>query len=428
MQPAERLTALFGRRRFAIKPGTERIKALLARLGHPERALRAIHVVGTNGKGSTASFLAAILKQAGHRTGLFTSPHLVRFNERFRIDGGEVDDELLDRTVERLLAQAHPDDTFFELTTALACLLFAEQGVDLAILEAGMGGRADATAAVTAQTTLLTPISRDHTQWLGESCAAIAAEKVAIAEPGTPLICAPQPPSVMAVIEQHCASNANRLILAERDFSISVGDPDGYRYHGLSHQLDRLMPGIPGSYQRWNLATALAAAELLDEQGISVPATALRSGIAAAHWPGRMERFQQPGHAEILLDGAHNPSGAQALAEALQSETRQGRLILLIGLMEDKEIDGVIVPLAALAHRIVSVAPQQERALSAQKLAEHCRALGYAAESGGTVAATLMQQLAASAPHDLLVVAGSLFVVGEARAALTGSACEAVRG
>lgn len=428
MAPAERLSALFGRRRFAVKPGTGRIAALLERLGHPERGLRCVHVVGTNGKGSTAAFLSAILTQAGYRTGLFTSPHLVRFTERFRVDGTEVSDDLLDRMVTAILATAHSDDTFFELTTALACQLFAEQGVQVAVLESGMGGRADATAAVPALATVVTPISLDHAEWLGATVAAIAAEKIAIAEPGTPVICAPQEDEARSVIVRYCTDNNNRLILAGRDFDAEWRDNGQLLLRSDSGDLGCFCPGIPGAYQLWNAATAVMAARTLAEIGLTIPEPACATGIAAARWPGRMERFSLPNGAEVILDGAHNPAGATALADSLLRDCPGRSITLLLGVMADKDIERLLSVLSPLAVRAITVAPQQERAVPAAELAQRCAAHGVPAQTGGSVAQGLALAQATAQAGDLIVVAGSLFTVGEARAALTDTLCEAVRG
>ena len=422
------LAELFGRRRFAILPGTERIQALLARLGHPERRFQSIHVVGTNGKGSSASFLASILTAAGHRSGLFTSPHLINYTERFALDGQAIPQQRLDQLIPDLLKLAQPEDTFFELTTALACCWFAECGAQLVVFEAGMGGQADATAAIPALATLITPIALDHQQWLGTNLTAIATEKVAIAEAGSPIVCAPQQPEALDAVVRHCRSNNTRLLLAERDFTAHWDANNCLNYRGLYSNISGITPGIPGRYQLWNAACALAAAEQLDAAGWAVPASALSAGIAAARWPGRMERFSLSGDVELLLDGAHNPAGATALAESLQLERHGRRIILVLGMMADKELTGLLSPLLPLADEIITVAPDQERALGADQLAAQCAHHGRRALPAGSVEAGIAKAQDLALPNDLIVVAGSLFTVGEARAALTGQTCNAVRG
>lgn len=411
-----------------MKPGTERISGLLARLGHPERAFSSIHVVGTNGKGSTASFLSAILTAAGCRVGLFTSPHLINYSERFQVNGIQIAPDVLEQQIDRVLSLADPEDTFFELTTALACCHFADSGVRLAILEAGMGGRADATAAVPAFCTLITPVSMDHRQWLGATPAEIAWEKAAIAEPGTMVIAARQSPAAHAAIAARCRDGAQTLLCSGEDFQ-AVWEPDGTLcYLEGEFRLSGLTPGIAGRYQAENAALAIAAARRVSgKTGVRLGAEQIRSGIAEARWPGRMELIALENDVRLLLDGAHNPAGAQALADALQAYDRR-RLILLLGMMEDKDLDGVIAPLLPFADLIYTVTPDQERAMPAQSLALECGKRGKAAIAQGSVAEGLAAAIEAAGPGDLLVVAGSLFAVGEAKAVLAGQMSEAVRG
>ena len=424
----QQLAQLFGRRRFNIKPGLERIISLLERCGHPERSFATVHIVGTNGKGSTAAFLAAILEQAGYNTGLFTSPHLVSYTERFRINGADISSEQLGKLMQELLDQATPDDTFFELTTALACCWFAYNKIQLAVLEAGMGGRSDATAAVAGMVTIITPIALDHCQWLGSDLQSIAAEKVGIAAPGTPIISAAQAPAVRNVLEEYCQKNGNRLFLAERDFKATRNDTDGsLTYQSAAKTVSGLFPSLNGSYQTGNAALALAAAEQLSSQGLSVSPQALRQGLASARWPGRMELISLPDGIELLLDGAHNPAGALALADALTAYGTRTK-ILLLGMMEDKDLQGVLQPLLQQVKQVITVSPSQERAIPATELAASCRAAGVPATAAESVAAGLKAAQAAAKSGDLIVAAGSLFLVGELKALLAGVPCEAVRG
>lgn len=411
-----------------MKPGTERISGLLARLGHPERAFSSIHVVGTNGKGSTASFLSAILTAAGCSTGLFTSPHLINYSERFQVNGIRIAPDVLEQQIDRVLSVADPEDTFFELTTALACCHFADAGVRIAILEAGMGGRSDATAAVPGFCTVITPVSLDHCQWLGTTSAEIAAEKVAIAEPGTMVISSSQNQGAQVAIAEHCRHGARRLLLFGQDFR-AFWEQDGTLCCCDGElRLSGLTPGIAGRYQAGNAAIAIAAAlQASQKTGLCLKEEHIRTGITAARWPGRMELIYLENGSRLLLDGAHNPAGAQALADSLQVYERH-RLILILGMMEDKDLDGVIAPLVQLADLIYTVAPAQERAISARRLAVGCMKMGGAATAQGSVAEGLAAARAVAEPGDLLLVAGSLFTVGEVKAALAGQISEAVRG
>jgi dihydrofolate synthase/folylpolyglutamate synthase len=399
----------------------------LERYGNPERSFATIHIVGTNGKGSTAAFLSAILTAAGYRTGLFTSPHLINYSERFRVNDSAIQPERLDGLISNLLGNASPEDTFFELTTALACCYFAESKVQIAILEAGMGGRSDATAAVPGNLTIITPISLDHCQWLGNSLQAIATEKIAIAPAGSPVIAANQAAEVLAVIKEYCHTHGNQLILKDRDFTASTDSDTNIRYTSTIDTLYGLFPSLRGKHQTGNAALALAAAEQCTTFGFSVSRQAMQTGIASAYWPGRMELIRLADGTELLLDGAHNPAGSQALAEAL-TEFGNREIILLIGLMEDKDLHGVLQPLLHLAQKVITVTPNQERAVPDHLLATACTTLGTPAQAAGSVTAGLATARTTAKPGDLIVVAGSLFLVGELKAVLAGIPCEAVRG
>lgn len=420
----ETLAHIYSRRRFGMKPGLERVSALLASLGHPERRVSAVHVAGTNGKGSTAAFLAAILREGGYRIGLFTSPHLVDFTERVRIDGVPISPEAVIPLAERVLAAAGPETTFFEIVTALALLHFAEAGVDLAILEAGMGGGSDATAAANGLLTVLTPIALDHCDYLGESTAAIAAEKARIAKPGTPVVTARQDDGAMAAIEERCAAIAAPLYRFGRDFDAGMAEGH-FHYRGIASSLDRVRPALAGPHQGENAACAVAAAELLGGVGWPVDAAALSRGIESASWPGRLELF--PGPPPILLDGAHNPAGAAALARALEAYPRR-RLHLVVGVVGDKDAAGILAPLLPLADCVYPVAPPVERALSASALFSLCRRTGCDCRETGDLGEGLAAARAAAAPDDLILVCGSLFTVGAVRAILIDREFEPCRG
>lgn len=419
------LEKLYTRRRFGIKPGVDRVRTLLARLGNPEKSFRSIHVVGTNGKGSTSAFLASILREAGYRVGQFSSPHLVRYGERFRVDGSAYPDEKLSGKLERVLDVAPEDATFFEITTALAALVFCDEKVDLAVIEAGMGGRSDATAAIPAEMTLITTIAMDHSDYLGKTLPDIAAEKAGIAEPGTAVVSAVQADEVLSTIQNHCLQGGNRLRIFGRDFSSCWRGPGLLDYSGLSAVISALAPGIPGRYQTQNAALAMAAAELLDASGTAVSAEVIRQGIAGADWPGRMELI--PGTPPLLLDGAHNPAGALALSEAL-ADYRYSRILLVTGVCADKDIDLIYAPLTGLADRIYTVTPAVERAVKAEELSSYFSGLGFCSRPSGTVIDGIRTAQEESRPGDLILVCGSLFVVGEVKAWLENVPYNGIRG
>jgi len=425
MPLAATLEKLYLRKRFRIHPGTDRIQNLLDRLGNPERKFRTIHIVGTNGKGSTAAFLSSILTAAGYRTGRFTSPHLLRFNERFSIDGKEPQDCRVEALLEQTLKAASEETTFFEIITALAALLFFEEGIEIAIMEAGMGGRSDATAVLPGMMTLVTPISLDHCEYLGDTLEQIATEKVSIAEPGTPVICAKQNQSVLNVVRAFSNCGESETYFSGMDFNATWKTQDILEYVGINDGLFHCKPGVPGRYQMENAALAMAAAETMNKLGTPVPNDSLPVGISAACWPGRMELINEI--PRLLLDGAHNPSGAAALCEELNS-IHYERLLLVIGAMSDKDIAAMLSPLASHAAQCFCVAPAIERAMSDTQLANMLSGMGFSSKPCGNVANGIKAARNEAGPDDLILVTGSLFVVGETKALLTGNPFRGIRG
>ena len=419
------LEKLYARRRFGIRPGVDRIRILLDRLGNPERTFHSIHIVGTNGKGSTSAFLSSILAAAGHRTALFTSPHLISFNERFRINGHDVSDKLLARTLEKVLSQSPDEATFFEIITALGSLIFAEQGVELAVMEAGMGGRSDATAALPGIMTVVTPISLDHCDYLGTTVEQIAVEKAGIIEPGTAVVLGHQTATVRNFFHSHCSHISSRCATAGDNFSATWHSDGTLTYHGINIELSGLAPGIPGRYQADNAALALAAAELLETLYKPLGIDALRTGIAAARWPGRMELVNST--PPLLLDGAHNPAGAAALAASL-SDFQYHRLLLVAGVMADKDSRSILAPLIPFASKCFCVTPAVERALDGAVLAAELMESGVTATACNTVAEGITAARNEAGPDDLIVVCGSLFTVGEAKSWLQGTPFVGIRG
>ena len=420
----EMMSHIYGLGRFGMKPGLQRIRATLRALSDPQDAVQTVHVAGTNGKGSTAAFLASILTSGGHKAGLFTSPHLIAFTERIRIDGTEISEKEVVSLADRVLSVAPEGTTFFEIVTAMAYLFFAEQGVRAAVMEVGMGGRFDATNAASGILSIITPIALDHSQYLGDTISLIAREKAGVIKAGRPVVSSSQSPDAQEVIRRHCREMKSPLYLQGSDFSATWGS-DGLAYSGIQWELHALQPGIPGRYQAMNLATAICAAELLDQQGMSLTPDCVRMGAEQASWPGRMELFAGP--PRVLLDGAHNPAGAKALAEALADIPRKA-LILVAGVVGDKDANGILERLLPSADSVIAVCPSVPHGLASRELADHCRVLGHQASDAGSVAKGLESAFNKAQPDDLILVCGSLFVVGEARAILLSQTFEPFRG
>jgi dihydrofolate synthase/folylpolyglutamate synthase len=429
---AEALSALESRGRFGIRLGLARTRALLAGLGHPELTFRGALIAGTNGKGSVLALAASALRAAGYRVGETPKPHLVTYRERLQIGGVPVDPVTFARLTGDVLAMAdriarrHGDPTEFELLTAITFLWFAEAGIDLALVEVGLGGRLDATHAWDGGVAAVTNVTLDHTDRLGATVEAIAREKAAIIMPGDRAVTGAWGPA-LEIVERRSRRVAAPLIVAPPAPLRSIGRD------GIEVELGRLGPvrvGLRGRHQAANVAVADAVLDALESAGIaSVPAEARRAGYAGVRWPGRLELFEAGG-LEVLLDGAHNPAGAEALAAALDETApflRPGRATLVLAIMADKDVDGVIRALAGSAllrdARVICTAPAGGRALPADRLAARWGALvGRPAEAVSQPAEALRAALSsgsgpASGPGPV-VVAGSLYLVGTARAIL----------
>jgi dihydrofolate synthase/folylpolyglutamate synthase len=401
------------------KLGLERIARVLDALGDPQRQTRFVHVAGTNGKGSTCAMIESALRAAGKRTGLFTSPHLAEPTERIRIDGRPVSAasfaaafDRIHRVVEQLIA-AHAIDlhtTYFETVTAMAMWIFAAEAVDIVVLEVGLGGRLDATNVVLPELCVITPVDFDHEAFLGRSLEEIAGEKAGILKGGVPAVFARQRPEAAAVLDRRAAQLsipvARTAAWPVTDLAL---DARGSRFLMSGERELRITCPLAGEHQVENAATAALA---LTRLGISD--TVIEEGIARAEWPGRLERVSD--HPEIILDGAHNPAGARALAAYIE-RFYSGRCVRLIyGVMRDKAIDEIAGILFPLARQVIVTAPRQARALSPEavlQVAEHPDI-----RTAPDLSQALAMLRAHAAPGDALFITGSLFLVAEARALL----------
>lgn len=382
----EMLRRLQALQRFGMRPGLEAVRALLHAVGDPHERLAVVHLAGTNGKGSTAAMIEAGLRASGRRTGLYTSPHLSRFTERIRVDGEELAGERAAALAERLFA-VPGEFTFFEIATVMALLAFAEEGVEVAVLEAGMGGRLDATNVIARPlATIVTSIGRDHMEVLGDTVEAIAREKAGIFKAGVPALWACDEAGPAAVLEAEILRVGARGERFGRDFDDAALPPLALR----------------GAHQRRNGALARRALELL-----GVGEGAIATALATVRWPGRLERLTP----SVLVDAAHNEEGARALAAAWP----EGEWTLILGLVGDKDARAIVAALAPRASRVIVTAPPSSRALAPAALAT----LVPGAESAPDLAAAL-----ALAGADRTVIAGSIFLVGEARRLVLGDAAD----
>jgi dihydrofolate synthase/folylpolyglutamate synthase len=411
----------------AAKFDLENITVLAERLGRPDRAYPSIHIAGTNGKGSTAAFLESILRHTGFRTGLNTSPHLERINERIRIHGEEISDAAFAETfarmqalIEELLAagklRAHP--TYFECITAMAFESFARDRVELGVFEVGLGGRLDATNILSPAVTIITRIDFDHENFLGHSLRGIAAEKAGILKPAVPVVLAEQHPEAREVIRARAESlgcpviEPAQIFRVDREF-MQNGSVSARVIETDSGKSFEIAPSLPGRFQLQNALNAVAAAGQLQNRGFRIPDDAVTQGIANTVWPGRLEKLQSS--PDIYVDGAHNPGAARELAHFLEQNFQNRKIWLLYAALRDKAVDEVAGLLFPHAAEVIFTAPRTARAVSAAQLAEIA---GHHAPRFSVIhdaERALEHALAEAAPEDVIFITGSLYLVGQLR-------------
>ncbi len=453
------LMRMFDLQKFGMKLGLDSMKSLLGALGNPHLEQKFIHLAGTNGKGSTGVMLLKALSKAGYRVGLYTSPHLVTFRERIRIaspgetgvdcDGADSDNLYSDKLCSEMISQekvlelnkklwevCDPSSppTFFEFVTAMAFLYFKDMAVDLAIIETGLGGRLDSTNVITPVVAAITNVSLEHTEHLGDTIAQIASEKAGIIKPGRPVVVGPLEPEALKVVEE--AAQNSQAYFWGRDFKAEASCQDSagratFNFTMGQTRLENVRAGLAGPHQVENAALALATLEALAAEGFPTSLADRTHGVAQAAWPGRAETFaagtwppfEPKGRGPLLLDGAHNPAGAEALARMLEAYPRK-RLHLIIGAMADKDIAGILEPIYKLADRLYLTRPEFSRAASPEKLQEILLAAFGEPQVPCALYPGIPAALAAAATNagaeDLVLLSGSLFTVGEGRAYLEG--------
>ena len=415
------------RQASAQKFDLNNITVVCEHLGQPQREFQSVHVAGTNGKGSTSAMLDSILRAAGVRTGLYTSPHLERINERIRVDGMEISDQefaaaftRIRDAIETLLASgrlaAHP--TFFECVTAVAFVHFAAARVEYAVCETGMGGRLDATNILLPEVAVITQIDFDHENYLGHSIEEIAAEKAGIIKPGARVVSAAEHLIARVVIRRRCAEQSAFLVEIENAFFLEeVTAKDGcFSFTAINYDSKVRIPialQLPGRFQVRNALTALATARMLAERGAPIDEDAISHGFAAATWPGRLERISQ--RPDIYVDGTHNPAGAREIAVFWEQFLPGRNIYMIYGAMRDKAVDEIAGLLFPRAAAVILTTPSQSRAISAPLLAEMTSHHARRAEIVPDPRQALARALELAAPDDVIFITGSLYLVGELR-------------
>ncbi len=437
----ETLKYLESFQRFGIRLGLKNIRRLLRLLGNPQERLKVIHIGGTNGKGSVGAFLFYILKGAGYKVGLYTSPHLIDFRERIRTSEGLISKEELTKLVKEVYRLPFTvygfQPTFFEITTAIALQYFAERRVDFAILEVGMGGRLDATNVTKPLVSVITNVDFEHTEHLGRSLKRIAYEKCGIIKKKVPVITAENKKEVLVVIEQTCRKKQAKLYRVDRKILVqspndwSTGKLAGthlrwvgqtFNVQGIYSRYESLKISLLGKHQLLNAACAIEVVELLGTK-VKISKEEIRKGLAKTIWPGRLEvkRFTVNGKRfTVILDGAHNVAGVKALKEAIRDSFNYKRLILLLGILRDKDIKGIVAQLAPLASRIIITRPQTPRAAEPEEIAEIAKKYLGSIVIKEKVSQAIEYALSCAKRRDIVLITGSLYTIGEAKTYLEG--------
>ncbi len=421
---------LYRLQKHGIKLGLETMTALAGRLGNPHRGYRTLHIGGTNGKGSTAAMVAAILQAAGYRVGLYTSPHLVDFRERIRVNGTMIGEAEVARLTELVKGLCELDlaPTFFECTTAMAFQFFADERVDVAVLEVGLGGRFDATNVVTPAACAITTIAMDHQEYLGTTLESIAFEKAGIVKPNVPVVLGAIEGEARKKIEEIAEARAAAIRGLNRDFTVR-GTTERFDYRSGERLIEGLHCALSGAHQLDNAACAIALIEAAVPAGLAAGEGAVRQGLVEVTWGGRLELVDD--HPMVLLDGAHNPAGAAALAghlRTLKQSHPTRHIVVVLGMMRDKDHRGFLRALEGVVDHIVCTQADHPRSMTAVGLQQAVGERLLAASTAAVPGDALLQAKQIAGHDDIICVTGSLMLIGEVKALLRGCGLSPLRG
>ncbi len=421
---------LYNLQRYGIKFGLTNTIRLMSLLGNPHRKFKSLHITGTNGKGSTAAMLASILQAAGYRVGLYTSPHLLSFTERIRINGEQIQEERVVELTERIRNKVQSSKfkvqtltpTFFEFTTAIAFTYFAEEDVEIGVIEVGMGGRLDATNVITPLVSVITNVGYEHQEFLGDTLKKIASEKAGIIKEGGVVVTAADE-EALEVIGEVCRDKGARLYQVGRDARCEVLQSSlsglRIRYTGLNRQYDNLDIPLLGRHQGVNAACALLTVELLSDRGINIAEDQISKGLKDTVWEGRLEIIGR--NPLILLDGAHNPSSAKRLGAFIREALSEGydRLILVIGIMKDKDIPSILKELVPISEMVIITRPDYSRAAEPLMFKKDIDRFGKEVLVEEKIPRAIDCAKGIAGERDIICITGSLYTVGEVKAYFT---------
>lgn len=386
MEYNEALSYIYGRELFGMKLGLNNIEALLENLGNPHKKFKSVHVAGTKGKGSVCAFISSVMQKAGYKVGLYTSPHLVDFRERITISGSRIGKKSVASILERIIPFVK-EHTYFEIVTAMAFLYFAEQKVDIAVVEVGLGGRLDATNVITPEVSVITNISLDHTQHLGNTVEQIAHEKAGIIKPGVPVVLSEKGPW-QKVMEKVCAENGSALFYAKQRC---------------------IKTSLNGNFQKLNSSAAMEAVEILRKKGWKISDDAVSAGFISAGWPGRLDFVKE----NVIFDCCHNPSSAKVLSKEMKAMGWEN-ITLVLGIMKDKDIKGICEALEPIASEIIITQPKIPRAAAPEEIAKFITGSNAKVTIIPDVCEALEYAIASAGQNGKVLLTGSIFCVGEA--------------
>jgi dihydrofolate synthase/folylpolyglutamate synthase len=410
------LDEMFNLRRFGIKLGLDTIRYILEGLGNPQEEFNTIHVAGTNGKGSVAATLSSILRYSGYKVGLYTSPHLVRFNERIVVNDKPIEDDdvLAGYRAIKQFNHGGREPTFFECTTAMALHEFRRQKVQWAIIETGMGGRLDATNIISPKLSIITNVSLEHSEYLGNTIKQIATEKAGIIKHGIPVVTGVKQPSAINAVQTTAATNQSPLFIIEKDFRVRRTSQNTFTFQGPFTKWTGLNTSLVGRHQLENASLALAGCDVLLSELGQINERSIKKGLRLTRWPGRLEKvIDEP---LTILDGAHNLIAARTLANYLQSHMADRRITLVIGILDDKPYQAMLEALVPICRRVIITQPKIQRALPTEILEKVAREFSKQVDVIPDVGRAAKVAIESSAPDDVVCIAGSLYVVGEAKA------------
>lgn len=409
------LNSMYSLRRFGIKLGLSTIRNILSALGNPQNNYSCIHVAGTNGKGSVASSLAAVLQKAGFNVGLFTSPHLVTFNERIRINNHLISNKNVveSYSVVNHVHQGSREPTFFEFSTAMALYEFSKEKVDWAVIETGMGGRLDATNIIKPVLSIITNISIEHKTYLGNTIEKIAGEKGGIIKRETPIITGAKQQNAINVLQNIAAKKRSPFYLLGDNFKVRKDKNGAFTYHGIEKVWPNMRTGLLGNHQIENASLVLAACEILGNK-INLPVQYIRAGLRQNKWPGRLEVVSSSPY--IILDGAHNLSAARTLSRFLSEEFAGRKITIVAGMLDDKPYPAMLKSILSVCSRAILTKPKIDRALEPETLYEVSKGLVKNIKVIPDVKGSINYALKTASADEVICITGSLYVVGEAKA------------